>query len=163
MKKYKSMFHGLMIVLTVGLIGAAITGCQTHLATGGAYAPGIITLTTNADGSTTTTSTATGAPDLALYQADTAFSIGYATFTAVSDYERANRAALWKISPSIKHTLDTYRPQAADVYFRWGMAREAYLQNRIPANLTILNQLVDQITSITQAVQAGTTLTLKTP
>lgn len=129
-----------LIALAALCFGLA-TGCQTHLATGGPYSP------TN------------GAPDILLFQADQSFNVAYATFTAISDYEKANRAQLWKISPTIKHTLDIYRPQAAEVFFRWGPARQAYLNNQLPANFTTLEGLVAEIQNITTAVQAGTTLT----
>jgi len=85
--------------------------------------------------------------------------VAYTTFTSISDYEQANRAALWRISPDIKHTLDLYRPQATEVFYRWGPARQAYLQNQLPANFDTLKGLVSQIQNITTAVQAGTSIT----
>ena len=131
----------ILCLLAIATIIGSITGCKTPtLAAGGAY-------TTNA------------APDVLLVQADQSFNVAYASFTAISDYERANRAQLWKISPSIKHTLDTYRPQAAEVFYRWGAARQAYLNNQLPANFSTLQGLVAEIQNITTAVKAGTTLT----
>ncbi|HVX56976.1 MAG TPA: hypothetical protein VHA37_04540 [Candidatus Saccharimonadales bacterium] len=123
------------------------TGCgHATLEAGGAYAP--------AD----TNGVATGEADYDLFVVDSAFSLAHDAAAATFNFERNNRAMLWKISPSIKHSLDQARASAKTVDLQYAVARSAYLANPIPANLGTLQQLLakaQQLTTTAQAVIAS--------
>lgn len=125
------------LLLAVALL--CLPACKTPvLEVGGAYNP-----TTNS------------VPQLDLELTDASYHLTYDTVFAILKYERDNRAALFKISPAIKHTLDGIRPTVADVDLRWANARKAYKANPSPANLTTIQGLITEIQKLLPAVQAG--------
>ena len=131
------------------------SGCATKLAPGGAYAPGITTITTDANGNAVTNFTATAATDKAFYIADASYDLAYSTIDAAFTFEKENRDALWKISPEIKHTLDSIRPQAWLVNMQWAAARKAYVANPTPPGLSSLQTFLSQIQNLSTAAQAA--------
>ena len=137
------------IIALVACLG--LSACKSTLEPGGAYAP----TTTNA---VTGVITATQAPDMAFYNIDSAYLLAYSTANAAFDFERNNRAMLWKISPQIKHTLDTIRPQAVAANMRYLAARASYLANPVPAGLTQLQTILAEIGSIASAAQVAIAL-----
>ncbi|MDE2100124.1 MAG: hypothetical protein KGL39_22910 [Patescibacteria group bacterium] len=151
-------FSGLLVTVAAALVLFGLgTGCQTHLAPGGAYAPGYFTVQTNADGSTGTKFTATAQADIAFYYADASYNTAFAIVDGAFKWEQQNRAALWKLNPNIKHTLDKLRPTAWDIHVRWAKARQAYLQNPIAANLTSYELIVAEIQKVAATAQATET------
>ena len=82
------------------------------------------------------TETRAAMPDL--YVTDAAFDLAWKSLDATFKYEQANRAALWVISPKIKHSLDAIRPEAAQVWMDYATARQAYLAMPVAANLDAL-------------------------
>jgi hypothetical protein len=149
MKKNRIGILTLVLVLLGPLLTApALTGCKSSkLEPGGAYSP----VTTNADG----TLNFTQAPDLALFEVDSAFDLAYTATDAVFNIERSNRQMLWGISPQIKHTLDQIRPQAVDAKKRYALARAAYLANPVPANLDALNTVLATMKNLSAAAAAA--------
>jgi hypothetical protein len=142
--------NGIVLLLLIFAILSLppLSGCKSaKLEPGGAYAP----VTTNADGTTT----ATQAPDLALFEVDSAFDLAYTATDAVFNIERSNRQMLWSISPQIKHTLDGIRPQAVDAKKRYALARKAYLANPVPANLDALNTVLATMKNLSSAAAAA--------
>lgn len=145
---------------TKTLLGAALalalmpflllpSGCKSgKLETGGAYAPGVEVVT---DGRTNVVATA--APDRSLFVIDSAFELAYSAVDTAFSIEKTNRQLLWSISPDIKHTLDRIRPQAAEAVRTYTRAREQYLQNPIPANLSLLETTLRQLQNLASAAQ----------
>lgn len=134
-----------------GLVAGALVmaGCQSaRLEPGGAYAP---LPTTNV---VTGVVTPANAPDMAFYATDAAYSLAYASLDGAFTFEKANRAALWSISPNIKHTLDQVRPQAWAINVQYHKARAAYLAVPVPANLTVLQQTLAKAQQLLAAVSA---------
>jgi hypothetical protein len=132
-------------LMTLGLIG---TGChRATLQPGGAYSPG----TTNDAGIFIPTQM----PDITFYQIDAAFDLAYSTVDAAFKFERDNRLLLWKVSPQIKHTLDTIRPKAQDISVRYLLARSVYLMSPTPAGLTKLQSILSEISNIAVAATAA--------
>lgn len=124
------------------------SGCgSTKLESGGAYAPAA----TNGDG----TVSATLAPDLGFYVVDSAFELAYSTVDAAFAFERNNRAALWKLSPEVKHGLDAVRLQASLVRLKYAQARQAYTANPVPANLELLQQVLGEAQALAAATAAA--------
>lgn len=156
-KKMKTKKHTLNI-LTIGLalmlvIGEFLfMGCQHKLELGGAYAPGYYT--TNTDGTLSTNFTASAQADVLLFGLDAAYKFAYSTVNNAFTYERSNEAALWKLSPDIKHTLDDLRPKAKSVRLDWAKARAAYLDNPSPANLSALQSVVAKVQSFANVINA---------
>jgi hypothetical protein len=72
------------------------------------------------------------------YVVDGAFNLAYATVDAAFKFEYDNRLRLWALSPDIKKTLDTIRPEAAKVVLTYATARTAYLKNPTVAGLSDL-------------------------
>lgn len=72
-------------------------------------------------------------PDL--YLVDASFDAAYSALKAVFDYERENRATLWKLNPNIKRELDKLRDDVWKVTVDYARARTAYIANPVPANL----------------------------
>jgi hypothetical protein len=144
----KKLVPGLAAVgLAIGLVLAG-NGCSTQkLELGGAYAPAI----TNA---TTGEVTAVMQPDLAFYTVDAAFGLAYSGIDFVFGFERQNRAWLWRISPEIKHGLDRVRPEAVRVRDDYSRARAVYATNAVPANLTVLEQLLAKAQQVNATVTA---------
>ena len=122
-------------------------GCATHLEPGGAYAP----VTTNVDGTLTPLSIA----DVGLFAADSAFDLAVSAMDTVFKIERENRVFLWRQSPEIKHALDSIRPQAVEAKRRYAMARAAYLENPVPANLSTLQTILLEAQALTAAATAA--------
>lgn len=145
-------------IVRISIVSAMVVGCATHrLAPGGAYAPGAFTNAVSSTGVTTTVFVAESRPDFAFFAVDSAYDLTYSTLDGVFKFERDNRELLWKVSPSIKHTLDKIRVQAVSVNAQYLSARTAYIANPIPANLGILQQtlaLLDQLAKTAQAVTA---------
>lgn len=81
-------------------------------------------------------------PDYAFFIVDSAFDLAVSALDAAFTFERVNRAMLWKVSPDIKHGLDQVRPVAVQVKVDYAKARAAYMANPVPANLTILQQVL---------------------
>lgn len=129
------------------------SGC-TNLQQGGAYAPGEFTIA--ADG--TTNFNASASPDIAFYYADATYNSAYSIVDAAFKWEAGNRAALFKLDPDIKHALDSIRPTAWDIQKRWAVARSSYVLNPVPANLTTIQTIVDEIQRIVPAVTAAEAL-----
>jgi hypothetical protein len=115
----------------------AVTACQSPHLTPGVYAP------------------AGQVADLQLYQADCAYSLAFGTLDSAFKFERDNRAVLWKLSPKIKHALDEIRPQAWAANQRWAVARQAYITQPIPANMTALQTIIAKVQQLTAAAQAA--------
>lgn len=146
---------GYIALVIACLILPVLTGCKTRLAQGGAYAPGTTTITTDLNGVTSTNFVATAAPDKAFYLVDADYDLAYATLDAAFTFEKENRDALWKVSPEIKHTLDSIRPQAWIVNLQWAAARKVYAANPIPAGLSNLQTYLAQIKNLATAAQAA--------
>lgn len=127
MKSFKLLILSLIIAcLPLGL-ALTNTGCKSTLESGGAYAP-------------------TGQlPDKAFFIVDAAYQVGYQTIDAAFQFERNNRALLWKASPQIKHTLDDIRPQAAAANKEYLTARAVYMANPTPSGLTTLQTVLAKI------------------
>lgn len=144
-----------MAVLLGGII-AFDTGCKSNkLEEGGAYAPGLFLVSTNASGAVVTNFSAAYAPDLAFYVADGAFSVAYATADTVFTFERNNRDMLWRLSPDIKKVLDGIRPQAVEVRNKYIAARTAYLQTPTPAGLSAMNEALSRMNNLAAAASAA--------
>lgn len=138
-----------MLLLSALALSLGSIGCKTgQLETGGAYAPGVEVV---ADGRTNVVATA--APDRALFVIDSAFELAYSAVDTAFSLEKTNRQLLWSISPDIKHTLDRIRPQAADAVRTYTRAREQYLQNPTPANLSLLETTLRQLQNLASAAQ----------
>jgi len=136
--------------LALALVVTTIS-CAHKLAPGGAYSGS--TITTNAAGTVTTNQLFQG--DYAYYVVEAAFALAYDSMDAAFKFERDNRAALWKVSPSVKHTLDTLRPQADSVVVTYTAAREAYEANPVPVNLTAMQTALAKIQQLSAAAVAA--------
>lgn len=123
----------ILSILTVALL---LTGCAHRLEPGGAYYP------------------PGQQADFALYAADAAYDLAYSTLDTVFKVERDNRAALFAISPNIKHALDDLRLRAWGVNVRWAHARQAYLANPVPSNLTALQEVLAHAQQLAVTAQA---------
>lgn len=100
-----------------------VSGCanrQARLETGGAYAiEGV-------------------EADLTFYQIDAAYRVAEGTIDAAFKFESDNREMLWAISPEIKKTLDSIRPEAVAAKQRYLNSRATYKAMPVPANLPTL-------------------------
>jgi hypothetical protein len=116
-----------------------ITGCVTgaRLETGGPYA-----------------ASATQAAQPELFVMDSAFDVAYAALDTVFKYEQANRAALWVVSPNIKHSLDKVRIEAQRVVLDYALARTGYLSVSIPENLDGLAVALAKLQGLNSAALA---------
>lgn len=126
----------LCFLLAIGVCCFWSAGCKKTLEPGGAYAA------TNT------------VPDITFYQVDSGFQAAYSTLDAAFTWERSNRDALWKISPSIKHDLDGIRPKAAEVVQNYAAARTAYKQHPTPAGLTTLQTILAKARQLMDTAQA---------
>jgi hypothetical protein len=136
-------------LVAFGLACLLCTACNTaRLEPGGAYAPA----TTNSAGQVIYTQQ----PDLAFYTTDAAYDLAYSAIDAAFKFERDNRAMLWQISPQIKHSLDSIRPQAVEANARYLAARAAYMAHPVPANLGALQRILSEVQSLTAAARAIT-------
>lgn len=137
---------GTLGVIAISCLLLFPIGCgKTTLQTGGAYA--IVVGTTNM--------IATAAPDAAFYLVDSAFDFAYSSINAAFQFERDNRAYLWKLSPDIKHTLDKIRPGAVDAVKRYARARKAYMKNSTPPGLSVLQNILGEVQKVATATQAA--------
>lgn len=138
MKKILSIIGLLALLAAV----SGFTGCggTTKLEPGGAYAPGA----TNAAGVFVPAS----APDVGLFIADSSYKLAYDAVDGVLKFERDNRAQLQAASPKIKTALDSIRPKVVDIDLRWARARQAYKANPIPANLSVMQQILAEIQAL---------------
>lgn len=127
------------VLAVIALSSVLWMGCKSTLEPGGAYAP------TNA------------APDKAFYVADGAFMVAAGTLDTVFRFERDNRAALWKLSPNIKHTLDKIRPEAATAVVAYKAAREQYEKQPTPVGLDLLNTVLSKLSALSSAAAAAVT------
>lgn len=137
----------LMGIMLLAASSLYLVGCAGSLAPGGAYAP----MTTNA---VTGATEMLQAPDLPFFQVEFAFSIAHDAAALAFSAERNNRALLWKVSPSIKHTLDSVRPEVDKAELDYAHARTAYMANPIPANLDTMQTILDRLKAAAAAAQA---------
>lgn len=151
MKKFLSL------IAVLGLAAGLLLGCKHTLQPGGAYAP--VTVTTNTSGVVVTN---TALADLTFYEVDAAFSMAYAALDGVFTWERDNRVAVWAISPQIKKTLDSIRPQAAEAVKQFAVARAAYKANPTPAGLATLQTILAKAQQL-QSAAAAVSANLNTP
>lgn len=114
MKTTTRWLSGLMLLLV----------CGCGLLRGDKFEPG---------GAYAKTETSAAMPDL--YVTDAAFDLAFKSLDTTFKFERDNRAALWVISPKIKHALDGLRVEASQVWLDYAAARQAYLSVPIAANL----------------------------
>jgi hypothetical protein len=143
MGKIRRKLAGLLLATALVF---TFTGCQSKLQPGGAYAPTV----TNSDG----TVTATFAPDKAFFTIDAGFDFAYAGIQSLFAYERDNRAFLKSISPDIKKTLDSIRPDVVRAVVDYGKARNAYKANPTPAGLSTLRTIEGRVGQLASAAQA---------
>lgn len=150
------MRNKIKYLLSLVAVTALMIGCQHgKLQTGGAYAPGTTSYTTNADSTISTNVVETAAPDLALFNLDAAFKLAYTAVNTAFELEQTNRQLLWGIDPEIKHTLDKIRPQAVDAVARYGKFRRIYLTNPTPAGLSTLQQVLADMQNFSTAAQGA--------
>lgn len=143
---------------SLALLLPILVGCQSTLAPGGAYAPTVSV--TNTAGAVTTTTVL--APDIGFYIADSAFVSAESILDIAFRFEKDNREALWKLSPEIKHTLDSIRPGAQQACISYKSARDAYKKNPTPAGLDLLNTILSKVQSLSSAASAAVTSAQKT-
>lgn len=135
-------FLALALLAPLLTLPVAFTGCKApRLEAGGVYAP------TNATGQVVYN-------DLGLPLADASYKFAYETTLAVFAFERDNRAAIWAISPDVKHALDKARPQVVAIDLRWAQARHLYRAHPTPAGLTTLQTILAEINRLVPIVQA---------
>ena len=136
----KRKLNSLLLALALLLPGVSLlgpTGCKTaRLEVGGPYAP------TNS------------APDVALFQVDSAYLLAYNTLDTAFTIERDNRLMLWDLSPDIKKTLDKIRPEAVRVRNDFHTARAAYIKAPTSAGMTVLEQILASVQKLASAAQA---------
>lgn len=132
MKKYLSL-----LLLSVGLMLWPGASCnQARLEPGGFYAQ------TNT------------VPDLTFYQVDATYDFTSYALIAAFSFEKQNRDALWKINPNIKHTLDQLRPQFVEYGRQYLKARDAYKAMPVPANLTVMQQVLAKMQQLAASANA---------
>jgi hypothetical protein len=117
------MKNKILTILASICLLASFTACKSTLAPNGAYV-------------------VNGQPDMAFFAADGAYQVAYNTVDAVFTFEQKNRAYLWSISPQIKKTLDSIRPQAVKANQEYLIARTTYMSNPTPAGLTGVQQVL---------------------
>lgn len=94
-------------------------------------------------GSYAQTDTTAAMPEL--YASDASFDLAYKALDLTFKYEHQNRAALWAISPKIKHRLDELRANASQVWLDYAVARQAYLATPTAANLSTLQTVLGKL------------------
>jgi hypothetical protein len=137
----------LFVSLLCVAVGASLgfTACKGTLQQGGAYSP----ITVSADGVTNS------APDMPLFLADSAYQLAYNTVNAAFTTEYNNRDLLFKVSPTIKHTLDNIRPDAVKANADYLKARQVYIANPTPQNLSGVQAVLAKIQQLATAAQAA--------
>lgn len=139
--KNKMGWAGLVLAVVL------VMGCRAHLEPGGAYAP----VVTNLDGTITPSARA----NIEFFAVEASFKLAYVTADTAFEFERDNRLFLWRISPEIKHGLDGLRPQAVEVKRRYALARQAYEANPVPANLTVMQTILEEAKALAAAAAAA--------
>jgi len=155
MNTRKIKFFGLLAAAGLAALLLVAPGCKnTSLAPGGPYSYS----TTNVVGSNTVVTTVS---DLQLYQADVSFETAYKAAFTICNIEFQNRDYFWKISPSIKHSIDKIRPLVWESQGEYTTARAAYIAHPTPAGLTGVDAVVAKIQQLLIAATAalGTTNT----
>lgn len=132
--RLKHLLQATLIALV--LATTASTCSSKRLEPGGAYAP------------------AGQQADMQFYAVDAAYDLAYYTIEAVFTFEMNNEVALWKLSPDIKHTLDKIRPQAWAANLEYHKARDAYMKNPVPANLSTLQAVVAKLQQLAVTASA---------
>lgn len=117
----------ILLILSLFVGGCALFS-PTKLQTGGAYAA---------------SETQAAMPEL--YAVDSSFDLAYTALDTAFKYEKANRNALWAINPMIKKRMDALRVEAQRVNIDFAVARQAYLANPVPGNLSTLNQVLAKL------------------
>lgn len=121
-----------LAIATLALVGP---GCalfqKDKLEAGGAYSA---------------TDVAAAMPEL--YVADSSFDLAVSGLTTTFNFEQDNRQLLWAITPDIKHSLDRIRIQAGAIKVEYAVARNAYLANPVPANLSTLNTILAKLVAV---------------
>lgn len=136
MKQFKKIITLTLLAVSAFTLFTAASCNTARLEPGGAYAP------------------VGQVPDLAFYQVDAAYDLAYSTIDGVFNFERRNRAALWKISPEIKHTVDKVRPEAWKLNQDYHKARAVYLQNTVPSNLSTLQTILGKMQQLAATATA---------
>lgn len=129
--------------LAVLALCAVFIGCKTPtLEPGGAYAP------------VDTNGVPTLLPDVGFYTTDAAYRVVHSAGMMIFDYEKENRATLWKLSPNIKKELDKIRPE----FWQWNgfylRARNGYMLHPTPAGLDAMNTALAKLRQVSDASQA---------
>lgn len=132
----------LFLILPLVLL-PLLLGCKATLQPGGSYAP----LDTNG--------VAVVQPDLQFYQVDAAYDLAYSAIDAAFKFERDNRNYLWQISPQIKKTLDSIRPQAVTANLEYLTGRAKYMSNAPSVGLTELQSILAKIQQLATAATAA--------
>lgn len=131
-----------VIVLAALAVPILQSGCRTsQLESGGSYAP--------------TNSVGVVVADKPFMAIESAFALAYGTLDTAFSFERDNRAMLWGISHSIKHTMDKIRPQAVaarDAYFQ---ARALYVGSRTPQSFELLKTQLSKIQKFSTEAQSA--------
>lgn len=151
----QALTYALLILAPILGTTALVNGCHRTLQPGGAYYPGTTTTVVNPDGTTTTNFVAISAPDMAFFAVDSSYKLAYSIVDAAFMFEKDNRDALWKLTPSIKHKLDEIRPAAWDANVRYLRARAVYKTTPIPANLSTLQTILTEIQNLSGAATAA--------
>ena len=98
------------------------------------------------------TATAPAMPEL--FAADSTFDLAYSALDATFRYEKANRLALWAISPNIKHNLDYMRIESQRIVADYALARHAYLAAPTAGTLGSLQTVLNKLLAANQAALA---------
>jgi hypothetical protein len=147
-----------VITLFVAGLALSVVSCGGgKLASGGLYAPSAYVVTISPTGVLSTNLVATSQPDLAFYAVDASFDLAESSLDAAFKIELNNRAMLFKLSPSIKHTLDQIRPVAWKVIKDYSAARTAYAALPTPTGLSNLQSSLSKISALSAAAVAATT------
>jgi hypothetical protein len=147
------LFAFAVLIAPLGLTGCNLFGGSKNLEAGGAYAPASFQVVTNSSGIVSTNITALAAPDPAFYAVDASFDLAMTTIDGLFKWERNNRAFLWKISPSIKHSLDAIRPQAWSAITLYTSARQGYMASPTPDGLSTMQMLLSKLQALESAAQ----------
>ena len=125
----------------MGLLAVCLTGCvlfdKDKLAAGGAYAQ---------------SETAAAMPEL--FVTDASFDLAYQALDTAFKYERDNRQLLWQLSPDIKKRMDALRTEANRVATDYAVARQTYLAQPTPVNLSNLNTVLRKLQQANTAALA---------
>lgn len=141
-------------ILISALLAIGLIACRSTLEKGGAYAPGVFVVTTNESGTLVTNFVASAAPNKAFFVADATYDLAYSVIDTAFAFERKHRDVLWRMSPTIKKTLDDIRPKAWDLHVKWAKAREAYMLNPTPDGLSNIQRILSEVQNLSMAVRA---------